>query len=134
MVYYNDYKVCIRCKIDVKEGFVGAVSKTLDLTKSPCKKISLDFTQSQIENFISGVHGINPAHNSLILSFYSKSGTVGSSLAGYLRVDFDNFRTVYADLSHSQGTHLSPINSTYYVIHRGDHTSLHIRTKNRFYI
>lgn len=134
IIYYNDYKILIRCRLDMKAKFIGIGSNTIELQKLKCTQISLDFTQGQIENFIAGHHGIDTTHNSMILSFYSKQGSLGSGLAGYIRADFQNYRTVYADLSNSQGTHLSPINSTYYIIHRGDHTSLHIRTKNRFYI
>lgn len=72
--------------------------------------------------------------NTMILTLYSKHSSITSGLVGYIRVNFDLFRSSFSDLSHSQGTHMSPINSTYYTIHRGDHTSLHIRSKNRFYI
>jgi hypothetical protein len=134
MIYYNDYKVFIRCSLPMKTGFIGSASKKIELKSLDCKHIGLDFTAKQIENLIAGHHGEAATKKSMILSFYSKSSSISSGLAGYIRVNFNQYRTYYSDLSHSQGTHLSPINSTYYVIHRGDHTSLHIRTKNRFYI
>lgn len=133
VIYYSDYKSCIRCRLDMKTGYESRISSK-EILFNDCKTIDLDFTPTQITTLIASDFGIESSQNNAILSLYVKQGNPGSASAGYLRINFDKYYSNYHDLRFSQGSYLSPINSTHYVLSRGDHTSLHQRTRSRFYV
>ena len=133
VIYYSDYKSCVRCRLDMTTGYESRVS-SLSIKLDDCKTIDLDFTQTQITTLIASDFGIEPSQNNAILSLYVKQGNSGSASAGYLRINFDKYYSNFHDLRFSQGSYLSPINSTHYVLSRGDHTSLHQRTRSKFYV
>lgn len=65
VIYYSDYKSCIRCRLVMKTGFESKqASMTIEFKGKEaekymsCKTIDFDFTQAQTQTLIASDFGI----------------------------------------------------------------------------
>lgn len=67
---------------------------------------------------MSGYIGIGRTFTVMLVSYYSRSKSGLSSLAGYLRVDLTNQAAQYHDLSNWNARDISFVNKTSYILHK----------------
>ena len=98
IIYYSDYKSCVRCRVQMEKGYEGVDSTSIPLIGTKCKSITLEFSQIQSQTMFAGDYGHDSTENSIILSYYDKKPDSNSGLTGYLNLNFDKYRTMYSDL------------------------------------
>lgn len=105
-----------------------------DISKAECKKLKLFFTTSQTLDLMAGDFQVDMSEQRALVSFYSKKLERNTNLAGYLKIESSDHTAQYIDLSKSQGSLMSLVNSSYYILHRGKISSLHQTTEEKFFI
>ena len=98
-----------------------------------CTSYNLFFSKLQKSQLYAKEVFLRDDFTKMIIPYHNQNEGDASNLSGFLYFDQFHSITEWHDLSLQQGTHLSPVNSSYYILHRGLVT-LHARQKNLFTI
>lgn len=111
----------------VSDSEIKICSKKNEPDKSPidlksssttCQVQKIYFTEFQKVDLMSGYIRLGRTFTVMLVSYYSKSKSRLSSLAGYLRVDLTNQASQYHDLSNWNARDISFVNKTFYILHK----------------
>lgn len=106
----------------------------IDIAKADCKRLKLNFSPDDITDLLGGDVKVEENDEDVMISYYSKKLQKNTNLAGCLKLSLYNYIAQFTDLRHTQGSYLTPLNSTYYILHRGKLASIHERARGRFYL